>query len=53
MKTKEKKIDAVQMMRTIRDRLSEKYTKNPESEIKDLELIRKKYNIKELQEIVN
>ena len=46
MKTKEKEFDAVKMMRDIRDRLSERWSKNPELEMKDLEEIRKKYNIK-------
>jgi len=46
MKTKEKEFDAVKMMRDIRDRLSERWSNNPELEMKDLEEIRKKYNIK-------
>jgi hypothetical protein len=46
MKTKEKEFDAVKMMRDIRDRLSERWSKYPELEMKDLEEIRKKYNLK-------
>ncbi len=45
-KLKEKKIDAVKMMREIRDKLSERYLNNPESEEMDLREIRKKYGIK-------
>ena len=40
-----KKFDAVKMMRDIRDKIVEKYGKNPELEIKELEEIRKKYGI--------
>lgn len=43
---KNKKFDAVKMMREIRDNLSKKYQEKPELEEKDLELIRKKYSIK-------
>ena len=43
MKTKEKKFDAVKMMRDIRDKLHEEYEKNPEKREADLERIRKKY----------
>ncbi|MFQ6073216.1 MAG: hypothetical protein ACE5KT_11040 [Methanosarcinales archaeon] len=43
---KNKKFDAVKMMRKIREKLSKKYSENPEIEIKDLEIIRKKYGIK-------
>ena len=43
---REKKSDAVKMMREIRDRLSEKYLETPELEEKDLEAIRKEYGIK-------
>ena len=46
MKTKEKKFDAVKMMRDIRDKLSERWAKNPELMMKDLEEVRKKYNLK-------
>jgi hypothetical protein len=42
---KNKNFDAVKMMRTIRDSLSKKYTLDPDLEQKDLEKIRKKYNI--------
>ncbi len=43
---KDKKFDAVKMMREIRDKLSEIYTKDPEAEKRDLEAIRRKYRIK-------
>jgi hypothetical protein len=42
---KDKKIDVVRMMREIRDKLSEIYTKDPEAEKRDLEAIRVKYGI--------
>ncbi len=41
----EKNLDSVKMMRKIREKLSELY-KNPQIEEKDLNQIRKKYNIK-------
>lgn len=41
----DKKLDAVMMMREIRDRLSMKYAESPETEKKDLEEIRRKYGI--------
>ncbi len=44
---KDKKFDAVKMMREIRDRLSQEYTKDPETEKRDLEFIRRKYEIKD------
>jgi len=40
---KNKQIDAVKMMRDIREKLSRKYYKNPEMLVRDLEVIRKKY----------
>jgi len=43
---KEKKFDAVKMMREIRDKLSEQYSDNPKLEEIDLQKIRKKYGIK-------
>ena len=43
MKTKEEKIDAVKMMREIRDRLHQEYDKHPEKREMDLERVRKKY----------
>ena len=43
MKIKDKKFDAVRMMREIRDRLHEEYQKNPEKRKIDLERIRRKY----------
>ena len=38
-------LDAVQMMRDIREKLSLKYWKHPERLKKDMELIRKKYKL--------
>ena len=43
---KNKKFDAVKMMREIRNKLSRSYSKNSETEKKDLEYIRKKYDFK-------
>jgi len=43
---KNKKFDAVQMMREIREKLSEKYWKRPDILKKEMEVIREKYNIK-------
>jgi hypothetical protein len=43
---KDKKFDAVRMMREIRDKLSKVYIKDPEAEKRDLEAIRRKYRIK-------
>jgi hypothetical protein len=40
-----KKFDSVNMMREIRDNLSEKYIAKPELENKELEEIQQKYNI--------
>jgi hypothetical protein len=45
MKKEEKNIDAVKMMRDIRDRLSERYTNNMDLLVKDMEIIRKKYKL--------
>lgn len=44
---KSEKIDAVKMMRDIRNLLSTKYNKNPEEEKRDLSAIRRKYGLKE------
>jgi hypothetical protein len=41
-----KKFDAVQMMREIREKLSEKYWKHPEILKKEMKAIREKYDIK-------
>ena len=41
-----KKFSAVEMMREIRDRLHEKYEKDPELREKNLDKIRIKYKIK-------
>jgi len=45
VKTKNKKFDAVKMMRNIRDKMSEKYLKNPEAFRKELDNINEKYGI--------
>jgi len=45
MKTN-KKFDAVKSMREIREKLSEKYWKHPEILKKEMDVIRKKYDIK-------
>ncbi len=42
----EKRFDAVKMMRDIRNELVDRYLKNPELETKDLNEIRKRYDIK-------
>lgn len=41
-----KRFDAVQMMRDIREELSEKYWKHPDILKKEMEAIRQKYNLK-------
>ncbi|MBC7382626.1 MAG: hypothetical protein H7296_06465 [Bacteroidia bacterium] len=41
-----KKFDAVQMMREIREKLSEKYWKHPDLLKQEIEAIRQKYNLK-------
>ena len=43
---KNKKIDAIQTMRNIREKLSERYWKHPDILKKEMEAIRKKYDIK-------
>ena len=43
---KNKKFDAVRMMREIRDRLSKRYIEDPEAEREDLQDIRRKFGIK-------
>ena len=43
---KNKKFDAVKMMRDIREKLSEKYWKHPDILKKEMEAIRRKYDIK-------
>ena len=43
MKTKDKKFDAVKMMRDIRNILHQEYEKNPEKRNQDLERVRNKY----------
>lgn len=41
-----KKLDAVKMMRDIREKLSEKYWKHPEILKQEMKEIRQKYNLK-------
>jgi hypothetical protein len=43
---KNKDFDSVIMMREIREKLSEKYWKHPDILKKEMEAIRKKYNLK-------
>jgi hypothetical protein len=40
-----KKFDAVKMMREIREKLSERYSKHPDILKQDMAVIRKKYNL--------
>ena len=42
---KNKPIDTLQMMREIREKLSEKYWKHPEILIKEMQEIREKYHL--------
>ena len=42
---KNKEFDAVQMMREIREQLSEKYWKHPDILKKEMQAIREKYNL--------
>ena len=42
---KDKKFDAVKMMREIRDRLSKIYSKDPKAQTRDLQEIRARYGI--------
>jgi len=48
---KDKKFDAVRMMREIRDKLSEIYSNDPEAEKRDLQEIRERYGIKESERV--
>ena len=43
---KNKKFDAVQFMRSTREKLSEKYWKHPDILKKDMQAIREKYNLR-------
>lgn len=43
---KDKKFDAVKMMRKIRERMSQLYKEDPDAEKRDLEFIRNKYKVK-------
>ncbi|MGB2728447.1 MAG: hypothetical protein WBD09_08210 [Halobacteriota archaeon] len=43
---KDKKFDAVRMMRVILDKLSKRYSEDPEAERRDLRDIRRRYGIK-------
>ena len=45
MNKSEKKFDSVQMMREIREKLSDRYWKHPELLKKEMDAIRKKYGI--------
>jgi hypothetical protein len=45
MKAINKKIDAVKMMREIRDKLNKEYFENPKKFERDLERINNRYNI--------
>lgn len=44
---KHKEFDAVKMMREIREELSQKYWRHPDILKKEMEAVRKKYNIKQ------
>ncbi len=50
---KDKKFDAVLMMREIRENLSEKYWKHPDILKKEMQAIREKYNLKISTEVTN
>ena len=43
---KDQKFDAVRMMGEIRDKLSKRYSEDPEAERRDLQGVRRKYGIK-------
>jgi hypothetical protein len=43
MKTRDKKFDAVKMMREIRNKLHQEYESNPGKRQEDLERVRRKY----------
>lgn len=47
-KRKAKSFDTVKMMREIRDKLSKKYSSNPEKEKEELEKVRSKYRTSKL-----
>ncbi len=42
---KNKKFDAIKMMRNIREKLSERYWQHPDILKKEMEAVRKKYNL--------
>jgi hypothetical protein len=42
-----KKIDAVKLMREIRDKLSEEYRQSPRKEKQDLTAVRKKHHLRQ------
>lgn len=50
---KEKKFDAVKMMRDIRDRMNSDYLKNPVAFKKRLDAINEKFGIKKNSKILN
>ena len=43
---KDQKFDAVRMLGEIRDKLSKRYSEDPEAERRDLQGVRRKYGIK-------
>jgi len=52
-KKEEKKFDSVKMMREIRDKLSKKYSQNPDQETSDLVKIKAKYKIKSKEKVTS
>jgi hypothetical protein len=52
-KQKEKKFDSVRMMRDIREKLSKKYSQNPNQETDDLAKIKAKYKIKSKEKVAS
>ena len=50
---KNKKTDAVKMMRDIREKLSERYWKHPDILKQEMEAVRKKYNLNLISPKVN
>ncbi|MEX8548105.1 MAG: hypothetical protein V5804_10940 [Mucilaginibacter sp.] len=50
---KDKKFDAVLMMREIRENLSEKYWKHPDILKKEMQAIREKYKLKLTETVTN
>lgn len=50
-KSPEAQVDAVKLMREIREQLSAEYLEHPEREAEDLAAIKKKYNIQKSTEV--